>query len=207
MESKDFQQLIDAIGGADASVHRVSIGESAFSSLTREQAEEIVARFGANTLITLPRRERDFFSWLRNADRPVWDDLWGDEQDIEQTYVVSIAFLPELLPRRRGFLICDLVNQQNYYFTEESITSEEGRVFLEAALDIVHANGRLTMEQALVVEAWRAPIDQWRFAYNYGLPLDEVRRVVQWLVAEGILLLPPREEADAAGESLASGDA
>lgn len=192
MESREFQTVIKTLSGAESSIHRASILEDQIDQLTREQAEELVARFGSTTLISLPRRERDFFAWLREADPTVWQDLWGDDPD--ESYLVSIAFLPELLPKRRGFLICDLERQQNFFFTDQSITPEEGQLFLESALDIVHENGQLTMEQAFVIEAWRAPIDQWRFAYNYGLPLDQVKRMVLWMISEGILLLPPSEE-------------
>ena len=182
-------------------VRTVTIPDSMISDLTREQAEEIAARFGGTTLIALPEREQEFFTWLGEKDPGVWRDLWGDA---EQPYVVSISFLPELLPKRRGFLICDLVEHQNFFFTQESITPEEGKIFLDAALDIVHAHGQLSMEQALVIEAWRAPIDLWRFAYNYKLPLDDVKKMVLWLLREEILLLPPTEEESADDASTSS---
>jgi hypothetical protein len=151
--------------------------------------------------MSLPAREQQFFAWLRENDPAVWNDLWGDDEE----YLVSIGYLPELLPKRRGFLICDLAEQQNFYFTEESITPEEGKLFLDAALDIVRENGQLAMEQAFVIEAWRAPIDQWRFAYNYRIPLDQVKKMVLWLISEGILLLPPTEEDEPSNEEAAGG--
>ena len=191
MEQNEFNDIIERLRGGEQGVRTVSIPEETIARLTREQAEELVARYGSSTLMALPEAEQRFFRWLRENDPAVWQDLWGGD---EQEYLVSISYLPELLPKRRGFLICDLAEQQNYFFTEESITAEDGKIFLDAALDIVHDNGTLAMEQAFVIEAWRAPIDLWRFAYNYTLPLDQVKRMVLWLIAEGILLLPPKEE-------------
>ena len=190
MEQNEFDGIVEMIEGADGTIRTVTIPEELIARLTRGQADELVARYGATTLMKLPASEVRFFSWLRENDPTVWADLWGDDEE----YLVSIAYLPELLPKRRGFLICDLAEQQNYFFTEQSITPEDGKVYLDAALDIVHDNGRLAMEQAFVIEAWRAPIDVWRFAYNYRVPLADVKNMVLWLIAEGILLLPPEED-------------
>jgi hypothetical protein len=192
MEQNDFNRMIDLLSADEGQVRQVTIPEEAIAELTREQADELVARYGSSTLLTLPESEQRFFRWLRDHDPSVWADLWGDDEE----YLVSIGYLPELLPKRRGFLICDLAEQQNFFFTQESITPEDGKIFLDAALDIVHQNGQLAMEQAFVIEAWRAPIDQWRFAYNYRVPLDQVKRMVLWLLAEGILLLPPEEQEE-----------
>ena len=203
MDQKEFEDVIAMLQSEQSTVHAVSLPEETIARMTREQAEEIASLYSATTLIALPERERTFFAWLRANDPEVWQDLWGSDE--EQEYLVSIGFLPELLPKRRGFLICDLEEHQNFYFTEESITPEEGKIFLDAALDIVHANGQLEMEQAFVIEAWRAPIDMWRFAYNYNLPLAEVRKMVLWLLSEEILLLPPTEE-DSGGDGSGGND-
>jgi hypothetical protein len=205
MEQNEFDRMINGISADDGPIRQVTIPEEAIAELTREQADELVARYGSSTLLTLPASEQRFFRWLRENDPSVWSDLWGDDEE----YLVSIGYLPELLPKRRGFLICDLVEQQNFFFTEQSITPEDGKIFLDAALDIVHQNGQLTMEQAFVIEAWRAPIDQWRFAFNYRVPLEQTKAMVLWLISEGILLLPPEEQDTppaADGEMTASGD-
>jgi hypothetical protein len=195
MEQYEFNEMVERLRGGETSVRKVTIPEEMIARLSREQAEELVSIYGSTTLMTLPASEQRFFRWLRDADPSVWEDLWGGGDDEE--YLVSIAYLPELLPKRRGFLICDLVEQQNYFFTEQSITPEDGKIYLDAALDIVHESGKLAMEQAFVIEAWRAPIDQWRFAYNYRVPLEEVKKMVLWLIAEGILLLPPEDDGSA----------
>lgn len=186
MNLDSFSLLINRLQPASTDIHIAEISDAEMSDLSAEQAQELVARFGSNTLIRLPQREQQFFEWLRQNDPPVWNDLWGDDED---PYVVSLGYLNDLLPKRRGFLICDLAEQQNLIFSQQSITHDEGKLMLNAALDVVAAKGRLTMDQAFMVELWRAPIDIWRFTYMYGVSLDEAKRMVLWLISEGALLL------------------
>ncbi len=186
MNLDSFSLLMNRLQPANTDIHIAEMSDAEMSDLSAEQAQELVARFGSNTLIRLPQREQQFFEWLRQNDPPVWNDLWGDDED---PYVVSLGYLNDLLPKRRGFLICDLVEQQNLIFSEQSITPDEGKLMLNAALDVVAAKGRLTMDQAFMVELWRAPIDIWRFTYMYGVSLDEAKRMVLWLISEGALLL------------------
>jgi hypothetical protein len=184
MESKAYAELAERIRPVDEKVHIVELTDEEISELTRDQAQELVALFGSTTLMHLPQSESRYFDWLRSQDPAVWSDLWGGEDD---PYLISLGYLPELLPNRRGFLICDLVDNPNYYFTTEDITREEGAAYCDAALELVKDGKPLTTEQAFVVEIWRAPIDLWRFAYNYHIPLAETKRIVQWLLDEGIL--------------------
>ncbi|MCE2502783.1 MAG: hypothetical protein J4G05_01805 [Chlorobi bacterium] len=156
--------------------------------LTAEQAQELTSLFGYNTMIRLPERERDFFDWLRDHDRPVWDDLWTEED--EHQYYVSMAHLPSFLLGQRGFPICDLERQENFFFTREDIIENDGKVFVERALDVIAEKEQLSMDQAFLIEVWRGPIDQWRFAWMYNLSLEDVKDMVQWLIKEGILHVP-----------------
>lgn len=193
MTNEAFEDLARRLQQPAEGIHMVEITDEEITALTREQAEQLVALYGSNALITLPHREQEFFAWLRQHDEPVWNDLWGGD---EHPYQVSLGYLPDLLPNRRGFAICDLVENPNYYFTVNNISQEEGTPFLDAALAIIRKEERLSMEQAFVVEVWRAPIDQWRFAFLYRLPLDQVKAMVQWLMAEGILTPPAQREED-----------
>lgn len=186
MNSDTFSLLINRLNPANTAVHIAEISDDEMHALSAEQVQELIARFGGNTLIRLPEREQQFFEWLRQNDPPVWEDLWGGE---EEPYVVSISYLGDLIPKRRGFLICDLAEQQNFIFSEHNITHDEGKLMVDAALDVVAAKGRLTMDQAFMVEVWRAPIDIWRFTYMYGVALSEAKRMVLWLISEGALLL------------------
>jgi hypothetical protein len=191
MTDEQFRALVQRLRPAGDGIRATEITEQEIADLTREQAEELVALYGNTTLMTLPARERAFFEWLRTADEPIWNDLWeGDEEP----YRVSLAFLTDLLPNRRGFPICDLAEHQNYYFTTREIAPEEGSGFLDAAIEIAKREGKLSMDQAFVVEVWRAPIDQWRFAYLYRQPLAEVKAMVAWLLSEGILTMPRTPE-------------
>ncbi|MEO5931792.1 MAG: hypothetical protein ABIR47_17800 [Candidatus Kapaibacterium sp.] len=190
MTNEEFQELIERLRPVGEQLHSVQITEEEIATLTREQAEQIVALYGSNSLITLPQKERTFFEWLKERDEPIWSDLWGDD---EIPYRVGLGFLPDLLPNKRGFPVCDLIEHENYYFTTNEIAPEDGSPFLDAALGIVKNEGRLSMDQAFVVEVWRAPIDLWRFAYIYKQPIDEVKNMVRWLLEEGILRQPTQE--------------
>lgn len=191
MTQEEFQDLLQRLRPVEERIHSVQINEDEIARLTREQAEEVVALYGGNALMTLPQKERQFFAWLKENDEPIWNDLWGSD---EEPYRVSLGYLPDLLPNRRGFVICDLVDNPNYFFTVDDIGAENGSAYLDAALSIVKSEGKLSMDQAFVVEVWRAPIDQWRFAYMYRQPLDEVKTMVQWLLSEEILTPHGAEE-------------
>jgi len=177
-----------------ATLRTLQITDSELADLTREQADTLVELFGANTLMHLPAREVEFFEWLRDNDPSVWQDLWGEDGP---AYLISIAFLPDLLPKGRGFLICDLTSHQNFNFAVGNITPEEGTGLLGAAIDVVRAQGRLQLHQAFLVEVWRGPIDLWRFAWMYNVSLDVVKEMVVWLISEGALSLPTAESSDA----------
>lgn len=188
MESTAYNKLkerLRPLAGTGIELKQMS-GEE-IGELTPEQAGELVELFGGGTLIPLPEKERAFFDWLHEHDRPVWEDLWGTEEN--PGYYVSLTHLPTFLPKQRGFPICDLVDNDNYYFMSEDIT-EDGKVFVESAFDIIAEEKQITMQQAFVVEVWRGPIDQWRFAYMYNLPLGDVKKMVHWLISEGLIDVP-----------------
>jgi hypothetical protein len=196
----EFDELKKRLGPGNETIHRVDISDEEITSLSREQAEDLMAHFGSHVLITLPSREREFFEWVRQFDPEIWDDLWGGD---EEPYLVSIGFLADLLPNKRGFLICDLVEHENYDFSAANI-SEEGKMFFDASLEIVRNNGKLTLAQAFIVEVWRAPIDQWRFAYMYNIALESVKELVQWMLSEELLLrtMSKEEEMDMSDSEL-----
>lgn len=209
MDQRSFNQLVERLEPNLDDVSRVVLTDEEIASISAEQADELVARFGSNRLMLLPKHEQRFFSWLREKDEPIWTDLWGGDED---PYLVSLGYLKELLPGRRGFLICDLAEHENFCFTAEHITPEEGKLLVDAALETIQENGKLSLEQAFVVEVWRAPIDLWRFAFLYNVKLDTVKQLVEWLIAESILIRPSAlaEALEAAAaeeaEALANGN-
>lgn len=197
MQQQEFLDLMKRLQPSGEAVHVVEISDDEMDRLTKEQADELVTLFGFNTLIRLPERERVFFEWLRREDEPIWTDLWGSDED---PYVVSLSFLQELLPKRRGFLICDLAEHQNFVFSQNNISPEDGQPVVNASLDIIAAKRKLSLDKAFMIEVWRAPIDQWRFAYMYNVPLAEVKTMVIWLLREGLLRLTPESDEEAGGE-------
>lgn len=189
MEQQTYISLKEQLEeGHESPVTFKEVATEDLALLTKEQAEELTLLFGGNTMIRLPEKEQDFFNWLFEQDKSVWSDLWNEED--ERQYYVSMAHLTSFLPGQRGFPICDLVNQENFFFTQEEITETDGKIYVERALDIINEKGQLSMDQAFMVEVWRGPIDQWRFAWMYNLPLDEVKKMVRWLIKEGVLNVP-----------------
>lgn len=193
MTDTEFSKLADRLHRqSDESAIQIStISDDELAALDREQAAELAARFGATTMIELPQREQEFFAWVRDNDPMVWSDVWDDS---ENPYVVSLSFLPDLLPKGRGFPICDLVDNPNFYFTTQNIAADDGSPLLDAALAIARSAGKLEMYQAFLVEVWRAPIDQWRFAWIYKQPLNTVKEMVQWMISEEILVQVAEDE-------------
>jgi len=165
----------------------IDLPENVFSSLTLEQAESIVAHFQGNVFLRLPLKERLFFDWLKIKDEPVWNDLWNDES-VEPPYIVSVIFLPMLLDEVRGFPICDLLTEDNYYFTNDHFISDEADVLIEAVKERFLAQQTLTVSQLLVLEISMSPIDIWRFAYHHKIELHHAKNAVQLLTDEKLLI-------------------
>lgn len=164
----------------------VDFPEEIFESLNEETAREIVARFSSNSFIKLPAREVLFFEWLKTADPEVWEDLWGASGELP--YIVSISFLPILLDNSRGFPICDLVKNDNFYFTESHIADKESRVFLESVRERFLNKDKLSVAQTLILEVSIAPIDIWHFAYRFGLDIKTAKNAVRELTEDNILI-------------------
>ncbi len=160
--------------------------EEVFSTIDVDTAKALVGSFAGNTLMKLPQREQVFFEWLRENDPRVWVDLW-DSSD-EEPYVVSISFLPLLSDTSRGFPICDLMENDNYYFTDAHIADKEARVFLDSIRERFLDKQKLTVAQTLALEISLAPIDIWHFAYRFGLSVETAKKAVRELVDDNILI-------------------
>lgn len=157
-----------------------------FLELDALQAVKIADLFASKALIKLPKREIDFFEWLKVHDFQVWEDLWGGEED--EPYVVGISFLPILADKLRGFPICDLVSSDNYYFTEECIIEEEAKLFRDSSQERFINGNKLTLEQAFIVEVCAEPIDIWRFAYRYKVDINKTKAMVEKMAEEKLIL-------------------
>lgn len=181
------QKIIDLCSKQISENSIIDLPENVFAALTVEQAEAIVTHFRGKAFLRLPEKERRFFDWLKIHDESVWKDLWGDDS-IEPPYIVSVVFLPLLLDDVRGFPICDLLTEDNYYFTNDHFLSDEADVLIEAAKDRFLAQQTLTISQLLALEISMAPIDIWRFAYHHKIDLAHAKGAVQRLVDEKLLI-------------------
>jgi hypothetical protein len=170
----------------DKNADYLQIPEDIFELLDEELSNEIAAYFGNNVLIMLPEREIRFFEWLKENDRPVWDDLWA--QTDEKPYIVSISFLSLLIDKLTGFPICDLMDIDNYYFTKEHIVDKEAKMFLESIHQRFKDKEQLTLQQALMLQISVQPTDIWHFAYHFKTNLNATKAAIEELAADKMLI-------------------
>ncbi len=180
------QEIIDWIQKEKSSNLPISIPNEIFEQIDEKLANIIAEKFASDTLIHLPMHETEFFEWLRENDRNVWDDLWSGVE--EKPYIVSIALLPLMVKKFSGYPICDLLNNDNYYFTEEMIVRKTSHLLLETLREKFLRREPLTVAQALLLEISANPVDIWHFAYYHKLSIDEVKQAVRELVEDNLLL-------------------
>lgn len=164
----------------------INIPQEIFSQISPEIAIELVRRYSQDTLLYLPESEVQFFEWLKENDYPVWEDLWGGVS--EDPYVVSISFLPLLIKKYGGFPICDLINNDNYYFTKEMIIKKTTHLLLETLKEKYLNREKLTVAQALLLEISVSPIDIWHFAYYHKIPIQEAKMAVEELKEDNLII-------------------
>jgi hypothetical protein len=176
-----FENIIQRITGAPG--EEVELSDAEIDSLTDEDIRYLQAMFGAHTLMKIPEREMHFFDWLKAEDAPVWDELWEDDADM----CVSLAFLENFRMGANGFLICDLEDTDNYFFTVRHI-KPDGVAGLSKIIDKAAKGRQLSISEALLFEISVAPIDVWHFCYKHRVPLSRGKAAVadldshQWLV-------------------------
>jgi hypothetical protein len=165
----------------------VAFSDAVLAMLEPAQAQYIADRFGAGVFMRLPEREVKFFTWLREAAPAVWEDLWGSDEIGLEPYIVGIGLLPQITQHGRGYPICDLVSEQNFYFSSKSFNAEEAKPYMDAAVALFEDKKEISLEQAFMLELRRAPIDIWRFAYMYNLPVAAVKNAALKLIQDGLL--------------------
>jgi hypothetical protein len=182
---------------AESTLATVEIPDEIFWTITREQAKEVAEHFGGAVFLRLPASERKFFEWLRSEEESVWNDLWAsdypDENEQTPPYLVGISLLPEMVYEARGFPICDLSTQPNYFFSYKNFNAEEIKPMIDAIVQRIEDKVDVAPKEILLMEIRRAPIDAWRFAYFYKMPIAEVKRMVADLVEDGLLRVTTRE--------------
>lgn len=162
----------------------VTFPEELFINTSVQEASEIVSNLDPNALMLLPKKEIAFFEWLKVADFKVWQDLWDDDSMPE--YVVSISFLPLLVYQSNfnGFPICDLMYNDNYYFTIGMMDADHSQTVLEAAKARFEQNLRLDLHQILALEIAFNSIDIWHFANKYHVPLQDAKLALEILIQD-----------------------
>lgn len=184
MKTQELITWVDSHSAHDPYIH---FPAEILTGMTPEQAQMIVERFGTHTLMQLPEKEIAFFEWLKANDRKIWDDLWL-EDDVNEPYLVAISFLPLFLDSSRGFPICDLLKNDNYFFSAAHMPDQEAGIFIEAVKERYIEGHALTVQQLLALEISIAPIDIWRFSYHHQIPLERAKQAVEQLVADEVLI-------------------
>lgn len=165
----------------------IDFPDDIFYSISEEQAKLLTLQFAAHTLMKLPKHEIEFFTWLKEADPDVWNDLWLSES--EEPYIVALSFLPLMIRGDgRGFPICDLLTSPNYYFTSKQMVDEESEIFLESSRKMFIEKTPISIAQLLVLEISGDPIDIWHFAYKHKIKLEAAKNSVLQLVEDNILV-------------------
>lgn len=184
--NEDNKQIIDFFAKLVNEDKVLEIPNEIFSKMEKEYGELLQKEFNYTRLMRLPDPEVQFFEWLKENDRLVWNDLWQDE---ELGYVISIEFLPKLLEKDgRGFPICDLRSIDNYYFTPQLLVDKESDVLVEAAKVRFKEKQALPTNQLLALEIHFGGIDVWHFAYKHKIDLAEAKKAAHSLVEDQILI-------------------
>jgi len=161
------------------------------ASLRLDQVHAIIDKFHGRALMKIPQDEIDFFSWLKENDRPVWNDLWEDEDDV---YLVSIDLLSCFIKGGLGFPICDLVDQENYWFNTRHI-KPKGMEELERIINKLENGNKVSVGEAFLLEISLRPVDIWHFCYKNNIPVNSLKKAVDDLVYNGFLVhLTDRED-------------
>ncbi|MCB2205328.1 hypothetical protein KQI65_11305 [bacterium] len=168
----------------------LTLSDEEINAMSTKDMQALQTEFGATVLMTLPPQERNFMQWLKEADPGVYDDLWeGDEQ-----LLVSLSFLQDFRNGGPGFLICELEEHDNYFFTAKHI-KKEGSAALEDILQKAGQGKDLAVEEALMFEIVRTPTDIWHFCHRFDIPVKRGKSAVRALVAhDWIVHLPKRED-------------
>jgi hypothetical protein len=166
------------------------ISDAELATLTDDDARTLLDRHGSHVLMRLPPSEQAFFAWLRENDPEVWNDLWADDPDL----MVSLDFLIPLREGDRGFMICELEQTPNYFFTERHI-KPEGIEVLESIFRRIREGAEISIAEGLLFEIVQRPIDLWRFCFKHQVSISAAKRAVRQLVEHGWLVhLPNRDD-------------
>ncbi len=166
------------------SADHLTFTEDELQTLRADEVQHVIEYFHGFTLMRLPAFEIAFFEWLKTNDPPVWEDLWGDEENL---YLVSTDLLSEFIGRRPQFPICELVEQPNFWFVERHI-KPKGREALEEIVQKVENNEPIPPDEAFLLEVAQGPTDVWHFCYRHHLPLAAMKSLIEEMALRGWLV-------------------
>lgn len=186
MKNKEIVDFFEQFVDGDSCL---IIPDEVFNKMSPEYGIVIVEEFKKTQIMKLPKYEILFFEWLKENDINVWNDIWLEDNPVESPYIISIAFLPQLLEKDgRGFPVCDLVNQDNYYFSNRHMVDDESTMLIESVKNRFVAKEKLTIAQLLALEISMGDIDIWHFAYKHKIDLKEAKLAVFELVNDNVLV-------------------
>jgi hypothetical protein len=169
----------------------LQFSSSELQKLSEQDVQLLENHFRGHTMMLLPENEISFFEWLKEMDGTVWADLW---QDQENAYHVSIDFLHHFLPNKNGFPICDLLSQENFWFSVKHI-KPKGREIFERIKNKLNNHIKLTFEEALLYEIALGSIDIWHFCHRYTYPVQVAKQKVRQMHNDDLLVhLAKRED-------------
>ncbi len=187
----DFKSYLKEKDQQQKQQNFLSFQNEELAQLSREEIRHLMDFFHGYTLMKLPQTEIDFFEWLKQTDRPVWDDIWGDE---ENQYLVSVDLLEQVFTPNSRFPMCDLIDLPNFWFSPEHIKPEGA----EAMIDIgtrVEAGQRLELEEELLLRIAEASMDIWHYGYEHQIDIERLKAAIEEMVFRGwIVHLPDRED-------------
>jgi len=169
----------------------IEFTDDEIQSMRPDEAQFFVERYHGFALMKMPQAEIEFFEWLKKNDNSVWNDIWENEPDL---YLVSTDLIPTFLKGSNGFPICDLIDEDNYWFSERHI-KPKGRQELEAISLKAKNREKLLITELFLIELLQAPIDIWHFCYRYNLPVQSMKVKIEDMVSSGWLVhLTDRED-------------
>lgn len=165
----------------------LEIPQFIFKLLNEEQALLFENEYPNETMFKIPEREIRFFEWLKKNDPNIWTDIWSDE--LFPPYYVSIGLFHLFIDDGyKGFPICDLQNNDNYYFAPQHLADKESEILVESSKSRYMEREALTIPQWLSVSISVGPLDIWHFAYKNELSLSDCKDSVKMLVEENLLV-------------------
>ncbi|MCX6148143.1 MAG: hypothetical protein NTW25_12985 [Candidatus Kapabacteria bacterium] len=186
MENKEIIEFFEKLVNGNGCLE---IPDELFDKMNPEYGLVLVNEFKKSQVMKLPLYEVKFFDWLKANDEPVWNDIWLEDSPVEEPYIVSLSFITNLLEKDgRGFPICDLANEDNYYFSIGHMVDEESKMLIDSVKNRFVAKDKLTIAQLLALEISMGDIDIWHFAYKHGIQINEAKKAVDELVNDNVLV-------------------